>query len=194
MHEHEEKTLCFRLTALSTGQEQGVGMGMQGAGLGQQGPQQLGPSLLSAAAMYGEAPSLPSEDSLSQRSSVASLQQMLASGQMDERLLSTLQGLNLVQPGIPSTPGALAGLQGMGLGQAPGLQQPHLGAGQQQGSLGLMASSSDASGDSTSAGSLRGGDVISEQASSAHQLWQALAQAEAGQPPQVRYIQPCTTA
>ena len=88
-------------------------------------------------------------------------------------------------------PGSLAALQGMGLGQAPGLQQPQLGAQQQQGSGSLMASGSDGSAGSTSAGSLTRGDVISEQAASAQQLWQALAQADAGQlEPQVLHSQP----
>ena len=158
-------------------------MGMQGAGQGQQGLQQPMP-FLPAAAMYGEAPSLPSEGTLSQRSSVAFLQQMLASGHVDERLLSTLQGLSVRQSGIPSAPSSLAGSQGL-MGQPSGLQQSHL-APQQQQAFGLMSSSSDGSATSTSAGSLTRRDVTSDQAASAHQLWQALAQAEAGQPePQV---------
>ena len=160
-------------------------MGMQGASQGQQGLLQSGPSFLPAAAMYGEAPSLPSEGTLSQRSSVASLQQMLASGHVDERLLSTLQGLTVRQPGIPSGSSSLAGSQGLGLGQASGLQQPQL-APQQQQAFGLMSSSSDGSAGSTSAGSLTMRDVTSDQAASAQQLWQALAQAKSGQPePQV---------
>ena len=80
-------------------------MGMSGAPLEQQAPQRSEPSYLSAAARYGEAPSLQSDGSLSQRSSVASLQQMLASGHVDERLLSTLQGLSICQPSMPSAPG-----------------------------------------------------------------------------------------
>lgn len=158
---------------------------MQGANQGQQVLQQSGPSFLPAASMYGEAPSLPSEGTLSQRSSVASLQQMLASGHVDERLLITLQGLTVRQSGMPSGSSSLAGSQGLGLGQTSGLQHPQH-ASQQQQAFGLMSSSSDGSAGSTSAGSLTRTDVTSDQAASAHQLWQALAQADAGQPkPQV---------
>lgn len=183
MSDCESDAVPCRLAALTTAQQQT--MGMQGAGQGQQGLQQPVPSFLPAAAMYGEAPSLPSEGTLSQRSSVASLQQMLASGHVDERLLSTLQGLSVRQSGIPSAPSSLAGSQGLGLGQASGLQQPHLTPQQQQ-AFGLMSSSSDGSATSTSAGSLTRRDVTSDQAASAQQLWQALGQA--GQPePQVIY-------
>ena len=178
--------VCCRLAALTTAQQQNTGM--QGAGLGQQGLQQPLPSFLPAAAMYGEAPSLPSEGTISQRSSVASLQQMLASGHVDERLLSTLQGLSARQSGIPSAPSSLAGSQSLGLSQASGMQQPHLTPQQQQ-AFGLMSSSSDGSATSTSAGSLTRREVTSDQAA---QLWQALAQAEAGQPePQVLHSRLC---
>ena len=163
---------------------------MQGAAHRQQVLQQV-PSYLPAAAMYGEAPSLPSEGTLSQRSSVASLQQMLASGHVDERLLSTLQGLSVRQPSVPSAPSSHTGSQGVGLGQASGLQQHQLASQQQQAFGGLMSSSSGGSAGSTSAGSLTRRDVTSEQAASAHQLWQALARADAGQPePQVLNSRP----
>ena len=170
--------LC-RLAALSTSQD--PSSSMQGSATAQrQFPQGAESSYLPPAAMYGEAPSLRSESSLSQMSSVPSLQQILASGQVDERLLSTLQGLTARNPGAPGLPGSLGTAQGMGLGQAAGLGQPQLGA-QQQGFGGLMASGSEGSGGSATAGSLSRQDMTSEQAASAHQLWQALAQAEAGQ-------------
>ena len=180
--------LC-RLAALSTSQD--PSSSMQGsATMQQQFPQGAESSYLPPAAMYGEAPSLRSESSLSQMSSVPSLQQMLASGQVDERLLSTLQGLTARNPGAPGLPGSLGTAQGMGLGQAAGLGQPQLGAQQQQQGFGrLMASGSEGSGGSATAGSLSRQDMTSEQAASAHQLWQALAQAEVGQAiPQVRSL------
>ncbi len=88
-----------RLVARTTGQDEI--MGMQGASTMQQMPQELEPLHLPPAAMYGQAPSLQSESTMSQISSVASLQQMIASGQVDQHLLSTLQGLSVRQPGLP---------------------------------------------------------------------------------------------
>ncbi len=90
----------------------------------------------------------------------------------------------------------MGGPQGIGMGQPSRLQQHQLGPQQQQQALsGLMtsvASGSEASGGSISVGSLSGRDTTSEQAASAYQLWQALAQAEAGQPmPQVPPSLPC---
>lgn len=98
---------------------------MQGnATVQQQFPQGAESTYLPPAAMCGDAPSLQSESSLSQMSSVPSLQQMLASGQVDERLLSTLQGLTARNPGAPGLPGSLGTAQGMGLGRQLVLGSP----------------------------------------------------------------------
>ena len=165
---------------------------MPGAAVEQQLHEGTGPSYISQAAMYGRAPSLDSGSTMSQLSSVASLQQMLASGQVDERLLSTLQGLTARQPAPPTgmPRGFGAGMQGvgMGLGQAP-VAQPQAGAQlpaqQQPAYSSFMGSGSEGSGGSASVGSQSRRDMTSEQAATAHQLWRALAQAEGQAVPQV---------
>ena len=177
-----------RLAALSTAQQPGISM--QGAALEQQLQEGAGPSYVSQAAMYGRAPSLDSGSTMSQLSSVASLQQMLASGQVDERLLSTLQGLTARQPGPPTgmPRGFGAGMQGMGLGQASAAQSQagsQLPTQQQPAYSSFMGSGSEGSGGSASVGSQSRRDMTSEQAATAHQLWRALAQAEGQAVPQV---------
>lgn len=160
-------------------------MGMQGGVPMQQSSEGVDPAFLPPGAMYGDAPSLASASTLSQISSVTSLQQMLASGQVDERLLSTLQGFSATgrTPGLPSMTGGLGGPRGMGMGAPTGLRlhaQPLPPQQPQQSFGGYVASSSEGSGGSTSAGSMSRRDTASEQAS-AQQLCQALAQAETGQ-------------
>ncbi|CAK0784210.1 hypothetical protein CVIRNUC_007414 [Coccomyxa viridis] len=179
--------LAARLAALSTAQQPGISM--QGAALEQQLQEGAGPSYVSQAAMYGRAPSLDSGSTISQLSSVASLQQMLASGQVDERLLSTLQGLTARQPAPPTgmPRGFGAGMQGMGLGQASAAQSQagsQLPTQQQPAYSSFMGSGSEGSGGSASVGSQSRRDMTSEQAATAHQLWRALAQAEGQAVPQ----------